>query len=157
MNNLTIGGWDSSRHKEFTYYETIAGGMGARPNGPGLSAVHTHMTNSLNTPVEALEYAYPMRVLQYSIRRGSGGSGRWRGGDGIVREIELLDDARVSLLADRRRQGPYGLKGGKDGKPGRAERVTRGGEVERLPGKFSIDMKRGERIVIKTPGGGGYG
>jgi len=157
MNNLTIGGWDSARRKEFTYYETIAGGMGARPGAAGLSAVHTHMTNSLNTPIEALEYAYPMRVIQYSIRRGSGGAGRWRGGDGIVREIELLDDARVSLLSDRRRRGPYGLKGGKEGKPGRADLLRRNGKKERLPGKFSIDVKRGERIVIETPGGGGYG
>jgi N-methylhydantoinase B len=157
MNNLTVGGWDSERRKEFTYYETIAGGMGARPDAQGLSAVHTHMTNSLNTPVEALEYAYPMRVIQYSIRRGSGGSGRWRGGDGIVREIELLDDARVSLLADRRRHGPYGLNGGGNGKVGRAALVKPDGETERLPGKFSIDVKRGQRILIETPGGGGYG
>jgi N-methylhydantoinase B len=157
MNNLTVGGWDSERRKEFTYYETIAGGMGARPDAQGLSAVHTHMTNSLNTPVEALEYAYPMRVIQYSIRRGSGGSGRWRGGDGIVREIELLDDARVSLLADRRRHGPYGLNGGGNGKAGRATLVKPDGETDRLPGKFSIDVKRGQRILIETPGGGGYG
>jgi N-methylhydantoinase B len=157
MNNLTVGGWDSERCKEFTYYETIAGGMGARPDADGLSAVHTHMTNSLNTPVEALEYAYPMRVIRYSIRRGSGGSGRWRGGEGIVREIELLDDARVSMLADRRRRGPYGLNGGGNGKAGRAALVKTDGETEWLPGKFSIDVKRGQRILIETPGGGGYG
>ncbi len=157
MNNLTIGGWDSARGKEFAYYETIAGGMGARPHADGLSAVHTHMTNSLNTPIEALEYAYPLRVRRYAIRRGSGGAGRYRGGDGVVRELELLAEARVSLLADRRRFAPYGLCGGQAGKPGRAELIKRSGARKKLPGKFSISAQLGDRILIKTPGGGGYG
>jgi N-methylhydantoinase B len=157
MNNLTIGGWDSRRNREFSYYETIAGGMGARPDMEGLSAVHTHMTNSLNTPVEALEYAYPLRVLRYAIRRGSGGKGRHQGGDGVIREIELLTDARVSLLADRRRIAPYGLKGGGAGERGLTELINSQGKRKRLPGKFSISARRGDRISIETPGGGGYG
>jgi N-methylhydantoinase B len=157
MNNLTIGGWDDARGREFAYYETVAGGMGARPRADGLSAVHTHMTNSLNTPVEALEYAYPLRVRRYAIRRGSGGAGRQRGGDGVVREIELLADARVSLLSDRRRFAPYGLAGGEGGKRGKAELTRRDGKRRKLPGKFSLAARRGERIVIATPGGGGHG
>jgi N-methylhydantoinase B len=157
MNNLTIGGWDKRRGVEFAYYETVAGGMGARPNADGLSAVHTHMTNSLNTPIEALEYAYPLRVRRYAIRRGSGGKGRHRGGDGVIREIELLTDARVSLLADRRKFAPYGLNGGEAAKKGRAELIGADGKKKRLPGKFSIRAKRGDRLVIETPGGGGCG
>ena len=158
MNNLTIGGWDKRLGREFAYYETIAGGMGARPGADGLSAVHTHMTNSLNTPVEALEYAYPLRVRRYAIRRGSGGKGRHRGGDGVIREIELLTDARVSLLADRRKFAPYGLNDGCAAKKGRASLIEAGGKRRRrLPGKFSIRAKRGARLVIETPGGGGCG
>ncbi|HKQ74962.1 MAG TPA: hydantoinase B/oxoprolinase family protein [Blastocatellia bacterium] len=158
MNNLTIGGWDKRLGREFAYYETIAGGMGARPNADGLSAVHTHMTNSLNTPVEALEYAYPLRVRRYAIRRGSGGKGKHRGGDGVIREIELLTDARVSLLADRRKFAPYGLNDGCAAKKGRASLIEVGGKRRRkLPGKFSIRAKRGVRLVIETPGGGGCG
>lgn len=156
MNNLTIGGWDEARGREFAYYETIAGGMGARPHADGLSAVHTHMTNSLNTPVEALEYSVPLRVRRYAIRRNSGGAGRHRGGDGIVREIELLTDAQVALLADRRRFAPYGLGGGEAGRSGTAALLSRHGR-RRLPGKFSIRAERGDRIVIETPGGGGHG
>ncbi|MCG3163071.1 MAG: Acetophenone carboxylase delta subunit [Acidobacteria bacterium] len=157
MNNLTIGGWDNRRGREFAYYETIAGGMGARPSADGLSAAHTHMTNSLNTPVEALEYAYPLRIRRYAIRRGSGGKGRHRGGDGVIREIELLTDARVSLLADRRKFAPYGLNGGGPAKKGQAELIEAGGRKRKLPGKFSIRAKRGARVVIETPGGGGCG
>jgi N-methylhydantoinase B len=157
MNNLTIGGWDARTGKEFAYYETVCGGMGARPHAEGLAAVHTHMTNSLNTPVEALEYAYPLRVRRYAIRRGSGGAGRQRGGDGAVREIELLTEARVSLLADRRKTAPYGLAGGAEGEKGSATLLRRNGQRQRLPGKFSINAQRGDRLVIETPGGGGYG
>ena len=156
MNNLTIGGWDATRNKEFAYYETVAGGMGARANADGLSAVHTHMTNSLNTPVEALEYAYPLRVRRYAIRRGSGGAGKQRGGDGVVREVELLSDAQVTLLADRRKLAPYGLAGGAAGESGEAELLV-GRKSKRLPGKFSLAAKAGSRIVIRTPGGGGFG
>jgi N-methylhydantoinase B len=157
MNNLTIGGMDPRTGEPFAYYETIAGGMGARPGKPGVSGVHTHMTNSLNTPAEALEYAYPLRVRRYSLRQGSGGSGKYRGGDGIVREIELLSDAEVTLLADRRTRGPYGLSGGKPGAPGRAEVVRQDGSTEKLPGKVNLRLRKGERIRIESPGGGGWG
>ncbi len=161
MNNLTIGGWDARTGKEFAYYETVCGGMGARPTADGISAVHTHMTNSLNTPVEALEYAYPLRVRRYAIRRNSGGRGHTRGGDGTIREIELLTDAKVSLLADRRKTAPYGLHGGEDGKRGQAQLLTpvaKGkSKKKKLPGKFSLSVNKGDRIVIETPGGGGCG
>jgi N-methylhydantoinase B len=156
MNNLTMGGRDPRSGGLFAYYETIAGGMGARPGLDGISAIHCHMTNSLNTPAEAMEYAYPMRVQRYSIRKGSGGAGRFRGGDGIVREIELLADARVAILSDRRRTSPYGLSGGKPGKRGR-NRLIRNGEVSDLAGKDTVQAKAGDRIQIETPGGGGYG
>ena len=157
MNNLTIGGIDPRTGEPFAYYETIAGGMGARPGKAGVSGVHTHMTNSLNTPAEALEHAYPLRVRQYSLRPGSGGDGQHRGGDGIVREIELLTDAEVTLLAERRRRGPWGLSGGKDGAPGKAFVVRQNGSIEELPGKFNVRLHKGERIRIESPGGGGWG
>jgi N-methylhydantoinase B len=130
--------------------------MGARPGLDGLDAIHTHMTNSLNTPAEAMEYAYPMRVRRYSIRRGSGGGGRFRGGDGVVREIELLTGARVTILSDRRKTRPYGLEGGEPGAAGRTLLITKKGE-ETLAGKDSRDAEAGDRIRIETPGGGGYG
>jgi N-methylhydantoinase B len=157
MNNLTIGGVDPRTGRQFAYYETIAGGMGARPHADGLDAVHTHMTNSLNTPAEALEYAYPFRVVRYGVRRGSGGGGRWRGGDGVVREIELLADARVSFLSDRRDRGPYGLAGGEAGAPGRNWVVRAGSEPEPLPAVCTVDLRAGDRIRVETPGGGGFG
>src|SRR5436190_19327039 len=157
MNNLTIGGMDLRTGEPFAYYETIAGGMGARPGKPGVSGVHTHMTNSLNTPAEALEYAYPLRVRRYSLRQGSGGSGKYRGGDGIVREIEVLSDAEVTLLADRRKRGPYGLSGGGEGAPGKAVVIRGDGSPQELPGKFNFRLRKGERIRIESPGGGGWG
>jgi N-methylhydantoinase B len=156
MTNVTIGGIDARTGEPFSYYETIAGGMGARPGKDGVSGVHTHMTNSLNTPAEALEYAYPFRVTRYSVRRGSGGGGEFRGGDGIVREVELLCDAQVSLLSDRRKRGPYGLSGGADGQPGRVTAVTDSEETE-LPAKGSARLKKGSRVRLETPGGGGWG
>ena len=156
MNNLTIGGMDPRTQKPFAYYETVAGGMGARPNADGLCGVHTHMTNSLNTPVEALEYAYPFRVRRYSYRPGSGGAGKFRGGDGLVREIELLADAQVTLLSDRRRSRPYGLAGGEPGLPGNAIQVS-GGETRTIAAKSSLFAKKGDVIRIETPGGGGWG
>ncbi len=156
MNNLTVGGTDPRTGREFAYYETIAGGMGARPGLEGVSGVHTHMTNSLNTPAEALEYAYPLRVRAYSLRRGSGGHGLARGGDGVVREIETLVPARMSLLADRRRRAPYGLDGGADGLTGR-DSVIRDGRRLRLDAKGSRDLRPGDRVRIETPGGGGHG
>ena len=167
MNNLTIGGIDLREGdlrdddprtgQPFAYYETIAGGMGARPGKPGVSGVHTHMTNSLNTPAEALEYAYPLRVRRYSLRTGSGGNGKHRGGDGIVREIEVLTDCSVTLLADRRTRGPWGLAGGEDGWPGTASVIRHDGSVEAMAGKFSTCLRAGERIRIESPGGGGWG
>ncbi len=156
MNNLTIGGTDAA-NEPFAYYETIAGGMGARPNKHGVSGVHTHMTNSLNTPAEALEYSYPIRLRQYSLRNNSGGSGLHTGGDGIVREIEVLTDAQVTLLADRRSRGPYGLTGGSDGSPGRTVIIRRDGSEETIPGKTSVRLHAGERVRIESPGGGGWG
>ena len=152
MNNLTIGGIDTRTGQEFSYYETVAGGMGARPSLDGMSGVHTHMTNSLNTPAEALEYAYPLRVCEYRLRRGSGGKGKQRGGDGVIREIETLVPARMSLLADRRKRGPYGLYGGSDGTSGR-NRVN----DREVAGKSSHQLKAGDRIRLETPGGGGWG
>src|SRR5437867_2412886 len=157
MNNLTIGGLDPRTGEPFAYYETIAGGMGARPSKPGVSGVHTHMTNSLNTPAEALEYAYPLRVRRYSLRPNSGGKGQYPGGDGIVREIEVLTDAEVTLLAERRTRGPWGLSGGKDGAPGKAFVVHQNGSTQELPGKFNVRLRKGERIRIESPGGGGWG
>ena len=157
MNNLTIGGIDPRSGEPFAYYETIAGGMGARPTKDGVSGVHTHMTNSLNTPAEALEYAYPIRLRQYSLRSTSGGAGLHAGGDGIVREIEVLTDAQVTLLADRRSRGPYGLAGGGDGAPGRTLIIRRDGSEESIPGKTSVRLRSGERVRIESPGGGGWG
>jgi N-methylhydantoinase B len=157
MNNLTIGGTDPRTGEPFAYYETIAGGMGARPTKPGVSGVHTHMTNSLNTPAEALEYAYPLRVRRYAIRRGSGGEGKHSGGDGVVREIEVLTEAEVTLLSDRRTRGPFGLRGGHDGQHGAARLIRSDGSTEELPGKFSVRLKKGERVRIESPGAGGFG
>jgi N-methylhydantoinase B len=156
MNNLTIGGIDPHTGLEFSYYETVAGGMGARPDFDGMSGVHTHMTNSLNTPAEALEYAYPLRVCEYRIRRNSGGKGKHRGGDGIVREIETLAPARMSLLADRRKRAPYGLQGGDDGKMGDAFIIS-DGRSQKIRSKGSWELKAGDRVRIETPGGGGWG
>src|SRR5882724_13475010 len=157
MNNLTIGGIDPRTGEPFAYYETIAGGMGARPVKAGVSGVHTHMTNSLNTPAEALEYAYPLRVRRYSLRAGSGGEGKFCGGDGIVREIEVLTDCEVTLLADRRSRGPWGLAGAADGAPGKAFITRQDGSIESMPAKFSTRLRKGERITIESPGGGGWG
>ncbi|HTW48381.1 MAG TPA: hydantoinase B/oxoprolinase family protein [Acidobacteriaceae bacterium] len=164
MSNLTIGGVNPRTGEPFTYYETTAGGMGARPGLDGISGVQTHMTNSLNTPIEALEYAYPFRVRCYGYRNGSGGAGKFRGGDGLIREIEMLADAQVTLLADRRKFRPYGLQGGEDGAPGRAWLIRAGGtdkarsaETEELHGKSSLRLSKGDTLHIETPGGGGWG
>jgi N-methylhydantoinase B len=156
MSNLTIGGVDARTGSVFTYYETTAGGMGASAAGDGLSGVQTHMTNSLNTPVEALEFAYPLRMRRYGYRRGSGGEGMHRGGDGLVKELEMLCDAEVTLLADRRTTRPYGLDGGGEGAAGRA--ALREGDDEReLRGKCSARVKGGAVLRLETPGGGGWG
>jgi N-methylhydantoinase B len=157
MNNLTIGGIDPRTGEPFAYYETVAGGMGARPTKNGVSGVHTHMTNSLNTPAETLEHAYPLRLRQYSFRPESGGDGFHTGGDGIVREIEVLTDATVTLLSDRRLRGPYGLAGASDGAPGRTIILRRDGSEEELASKTSVRLRSGERVRVETPGGGGWG
>jgi N-methylhydantoinase B len=141
----------------FAYYETIAGGSGASAAHDGVSGVHTHMTNSLNTPAEALEYSYPLRVTKYALRAGSGGMGVHRGGDGIIREIEVLTDATVTLLSDRRKSRPYGLAGGEPGAPGRTVILRKDGSTELMSSKGSTRLQRGERIRIETPGGGGWG
>ncbi len=156
MSNLTIGGVDSRTGRPYAYYETIAGGSGAYPRGDGTSGVHTHMTNSLNTPVEALEYAYPFRVLRYAYRRGSGGHGAYHGGDGLVREIELLDPAQITILSDRRVLAPYGLAGGEPGTTGR-NTLSENGTESALPGKCSREVPAGSILRIETPGGGGWG
>ena len=158
MSNLAIGGVDPRTGEAFTYYETTAGGMGARAGLDGISGVQTHMTNSLNTPIEALEFAYPFRVRRYGYRDGSGGDGEFRGGDGLVREIELLADARGTLLADRRKRGPYGLQGGAEGAAGRASIVcAESGEEIELAGKCEFSLRKGDTLRIETPGGGGWG
>jgi len=156
MNNLSFGGIGPRTGEPFAYYETIAGGMGARPASDGLSGVHTHMTNSLNTPIEALESAYPVRIGRYALRRGSGGKGKYRGGEGIVREIQFLTSTRGSILSDRRRFRPYGLAGGGPGHAG-FNQLTDHGRKRKLPGKASFSARTGSVLRIETPGGGGWG
>jgi N-methylhydantoinase B len=156
MNNLSFGGWDTLRNRAFAYYETIAGGMGASSRGPGRDAIHTHMTNSWNTPIEAFEHEYPVRVRRYRIRAGSGGKGKHFGGDGIVRELQFLEDADVTILSDRRERGPWGLAGGGDGAPGLNERLT-GTQLTTIPAKTRIEIHKNESLRIQTPGGGGWG
>jgi N-methylhydantoinase B len=159
MNNLTIGGADTRPGRNgmpFAYYETTAGGMGARPGRDGVSGIHTHMTNSLNTPTEVLEMTYPFRVRRYGLRRGSGGRGQFRGGDGIVREIEVLVDAQVGMLSDRRTIAPYGLAGGAPGAKGKNEIAIRG-RRKKVRSKCGMYVAAGTVVRIETPGGGGWG
>ena len=146
MNNVVIGGHG------WTYYETIGGGQGASPQGPGDSGVHVGMSNTLNTPVEALELEYPMRVERSELERGSGGGGEHRGGDGVVRSIRVLEPAGLSILADRRRHGPAGARGGDPGREGRSDL-----NGEELPPKVTRDLREGDILTVRTPGGGGYG
>ena len=156
MNNTTIGGMDERSGRPFAYYETLAGGVGGTARNHGESAVHSHMTNTLNTPIEALEYSYPFQVTEYSIRKNSGGKGRFNGGDGLVREIRLLSDAEVTVLSERRKLAPYGLFGGEPGKVGE-NLIFHKGQKRQMPGKFSERLDKGDIIRIETPGGGGYG
>jgi len=151
MNNLTFG------NAEHQYYETLCGGCGAGPGFDGASAVHSHMTNSRLTDIEVLEHRYPVRVRRFAVRRGSGGAGRWRGGDGVIREIEFLAPMQASILSNRRRTAPFGLAGGADGAPGRNTIVRASGAVERVGAAAEMEFAAGERFVIETPGGGGYG
>jgi N-methylhydantoinase B/oxoprolinase/acetone carboxylase alpha subunit len=155
MNNLSFGGFDTARRRPFAYYETIAGGMGAGPGQDGHSATHTHMTNSWNTPVEVLEHQLPLRIRTYGIRRGSGGDGASRGGDGVVREWEFLEAAKVTLLSDRRRNAPYGLRGGEPGQAGRNV-LLRLAESRDISAKIEFEAQPGDVLRIETPGGGGF-
>ena len=155
MNNVAMGG-TYGEGNDWSYYETIGGGMGAWPGGNGESAVHCHMTNTMNTPVEALEHSFPLMVTAYSVRRGSGGKGKWRGGDGIVREIKFMKDSHVTVISERRRIAPYGLSGGQPGMMGKNIHIT-GEKSTLLPSKFSMTFREGEKLRIETPGGGGYG
>jgi len=156
MNNIAAGKSVSTTGEAFTYYETMGGGMGGRPGRDGLSGIHTHMTNTLNTPIEAFEYAYPMRVVRYALRTGSGGNGAFRGGDGLVRTIEFLEPTMVTLLSERRITHPYGLHGGEAGACGK-NTLLRDNETTVLPGKISFQAQAGDQLSIATPGGGGWG
>jgi len=158
MNLIGIGGTDPRSGRPYAYIETIAGGQGGRPMGDGMDGVQCNMTNTMNTPVEALEIAYPLRVERYELCDGSGGAGRHRGGHGVVRALTVLDhDARVSLQSDRRRFAPYGLHGGTHGTPGRNWLRKKDGAVRELPGKVSLTLQSGETVGVETPGGGGWG
>jgi N-methylhydantoinase B len=151
MNNVLIGSDD------FAYYETLAGGQGGRPGRPGQSGIHTGMTNTKNTPIESLETHYPFRVIRYGLRRGSGGAGEFRGGEGIEREIEFSTPATVSLMGERRRHAPWGLAGGSPGATGEDWLLRRGNAPERVPGKSTFEVAAGDRLLVRTPGGGGWG
>jgi N-methylhydantoinase B/oxoprolinase/acetone carboxylase alpha subunit len=156
MNNITLGGINPRTGARFAYYETIAGGMGGRRGRPGLSGVHTHMSNTRNTPVEAIELYLPVRIRRYGLRKGSGGAGAFAGGEGIVREFEMLTETSATILSDRRRFAPYGARGGRPGARGR-NTLVRGGRKETLPGKVQLQLQPGDCLRIETPGGGGYG
>ncbi len=153
MNNLTFGGATPTL---FAYYETIGGGAGAGPAGNGASGIHVHMSNTLNTPIEALEYSYPLRFVAYRLRKGSGGNGRFRGGDGLVRSIQFLSPVTVTVTSERRKRPPYGLQGGQPGQPG-ANSLLRQGIETVLPGKFTLALATDDILTIATPGGGGWG
>ena len=157
MNNLTFGGSDA-RHggESFAYYETIAGGTGGGPGHPGNHGTHSHMTNTLNTPIEVLEHVYPVRVHCYALRKGSGGRGKFPGGDGLVREIEMLADVQAAILSDRRKLRPYGLMGGSPGRPGKNEIIVKR-QARPLPSKCTFRARAGAILRIETPGGGGWG
>jgi len=156
MNNIAFGGRDPRRGRAFAYYETIGGGMGAGGSGPGLSGVHTHMTNSLNTPLEALENYLPLKIRRYGLRKGSGGRGAERGGEGIIREYEFLVPADLTIMSERRKRSPYGLRGGGPGAPGRNTLIAHGRQTV-LDSKVNVRIRPGDVLRVETPGGGGYG
>jgi N-methylhydantoinase B/oxoprolinase/acetone carboxylase alpha subunit len=156
MNNVAFGGFDPEKNKNFAYYETIGGGMGGSYDLPGLSGVHTHMTNSLNTPLEALENYLPLRIRKYCLRKGSGGLGKNRGGEGIIREYEFLVPTQATIISERRKFSPYGVWGGEDGKKGKNSLLSKGKQII-LNSKVNIRVKPGDVLRIETPGGGGYG
>ena len=157
MNNMIIGGHDPVREKPYVYYETIGGGMGARPDKDGISGIQTHMTNTLNTPIEAMEFAFPLRIRRYALRRGSGGDGKYKGGDGLIREVEFLGLARVTLMSERRKRPPPGYHGGHHGEPGENLLLRGGVEEVALSGKELIDVEAGDILSVRTPGAGGWG
>ncbi len=156
MNNITFGGINPATGNEFTYYETIGGGMGGRSGFNGVNAVQTHMTNTLNTPIESIERELPIMIESYSIKQSSGGSGKYRGGNGIIREYKFLEDAEVNLITERRTHLPWGINGGENGSEGKNTLVIDGKEKE-LPAKCSLNVKKNNIIRIETPGGGGWG
>ena len=157
MNNLTIGGFDRARGRPYAYYETIAGGAGGGPVRVGRSGVHTHMTNTMNTPLEALSLAYPFTVERYELRPGTGGAGQHRGGDGVVREYRFHDEATVTIVSERRRFAPWGLEGGEPGAVGRNTLLRSDGTVVDLGARAEVRVVPGDRVRIETPGGGGWG
>lgn len=158
MNNVAMGGLHPDSGEPWAFYETIGGGMGARPDRDGVDGVHVHMTNTMNTPIEAMERDLPVLFLRYEFRPGSGGAGRWRGGCGIVRAWTLrAERATVSVLTDRTVVPPWGLAGGRPGAVGRHLVIRADGAEEVLPGKGTVELRRGDTLVIQTPGGGGYG
>ena len=157
MNNVTLGGTNPMTGQPFAYYETAGGGMGGRNGLPGISGVHTHMSNTRNTPVEAFEQSFPLRIRNYSLRPGSGGAGKYPGGDGLIREYEALVETSATILTDRRESQPYGAQGGSPGASGRNSILRVDGTIERLPAKARIELHPGDRLRIETPGGGGYG
>src|SRR5262249_47332093 len=152
MNNWTFGGTDPHTRRPFAYYETVCGGMGARPIMNGISGIHTHMTNSMNTPEEAFEHAYPVRVRRYSLRRDSRGTGQYRGGYGVVREVEFLTRSQVTVISDRRKFAPYGLNGGDSGQTGRNVLIHPDGSRNQLSSKFTYWVDAGDVLSIETPG-----
>ena len=156
MSNLLIGGWDARRDAPFAYYETLGGGHGAGPGWDGASGMQAHMTNTRNTPIESLEHAYPLRVVAMRMRRGSGGAGHWRGGDGIARSLELLAPAGVTFMTERRSRAPYGLAGGSPGSMG-VNTIRDGNRGKSVPGKFHVDLGAGAMLTVASPGGGGFG
>ena len=151
MNNVLIG------NDRYAYYETLAGGQGGRPTKPGQSGIHTGMTNTANTPIESLHLHYPFRVTRYTLRRDSGGDGLHRGGEGLEREIEFLEEAELSLIGERRRHQPWGLNGGGPGATGEDWLLRPGSAPQRLPGKVTLSVQPGDRLLVRTPGGGGWG
>ena len=157
MNNLLFGGIHPETKESYVYYETIAGGMGARPTKNGIHAIQTHMTNTLNTPIESMEFQFPIRIKKYSVRKNSGGHGKFSGGDGITKEIEFLGPAQATILSERRNTNPYPLAGGEPGHSGENTLIKNSGEEISLPPKSTFDVTPGDSIRIDTPGGGGWG
>ena len=152
-----MGGLDKKRGHRWAYYETIGGGSGARPNSDGISGVHVNMTNTMNTPIEVAEATYPIMFTSYRIREGSGGNGRYRGGDGIVRSFKVLSKTRISIMASRFLSSPWGVRGGKEGKKARVVIRKANGEIISSSPLMSMVLEEGDEVIIETPGGGGYG